>query len=533
MATSQHPSRVVVIGAGLSGLSAALWLRGAGCAVTVIEADAAPGGLVRTRTLGPGHRFDTGATVLTMPELVAAPMSAVGISAAETRRRLDLTQVDPTYVARFADGTSLRVPFGLDKLVAEVGATFGPSSGEDVRRLMAWLAELYDAEFDSFIDRNFAGPRSYLDRRLFTDLAQLIRLGGVRALTPAVARYVKDERLQRVFSFQALYAGVPPKRAAAVYGVIGHMDIGLGVQYPAGGMGRIGEVMADGLREAGAEVMMSTRAVEIVRRGGRVVAVRATDADGSPIEIPADAVVATTAVASVAQMLDGDLPRGPRWRHRRYSPSAVVIHGVMPRSVTEHWPGHHHTIDFGAAWHDTFTDLTARPGRLMRDPSFLITRPGCTDPQHFRSPRDGSGEMVESVSVLAPCPNLDVAPIAWDALADQYVEECLTTLAGRGYTDIDSALQILGVDHPGTWRAMGLPAGTPFSAAHSIAQTGPLRTPNRWPHQPDVVLAGAATIPGVGIPPVLVSGRLAAERLVGADAVGTALSAEGVAGHAR
>ncbi len=515
------PSKVVVIGAGLSGLSAALWLRGAGCEVTVVDAADAPGGLVRTRELAPGHRFDTGATVLTMPELVAAPMAAVGISPAETLRRLDLTQVDPTYVARFADGTSLRVPFGLDNLVAEVSATFGSSSGEDVRDLMGWLAELYDAEFDNFIDRNFGGPRSYLDGQLVTDLARLVRLGGVRALTPAVARFVKDERLQRVFTFQALYAGVPPRRAAAVYGVIGHMDIGLGVQYPAGGMGAIGEVMADGLGESGAQVLLGTRAESIVRRDGRVAAVGCRAADSSAIEIPADAVVATAPIASVADMLGEHLPRGPRWRRRRYSPSAVVIHGVAPTSVTASWPGHHHTIDFGGAWHDTFTDLTRRPGRLMRDPSFLITRPGRTAPHHFHADRDGG--TTESVSVLAPCPNLDVAPVAWDAIADAYVQECLDTLRERGYDGIDS-VEVVGIDHPGTWAAMGLPAGTPFSAAHSVAQTGPLRTPNKWPHQPDVILAGAATIPGVGIPPVLVSGRLAAEHLVGADAVGSALT---------
>lgn len=518
------PSKVVVIGAGLSGLSSALWLAGAGCDVTVVETDDAPGGLVRTRSLAPGHRFDTGATVLTMPELVAAPMAAVGISPEDTARRLDLTRVDPTYVARFADGTSLRVPFGLENLVAEVSRTYGSSSGTDVRRLMGWLAELYDAEFDNFIDRNFAGPASYLDRLLFNDLARLIRLGGVRALTPAVARYVKDERLQRVFTFQALYAGVPPRRAAAVYGVIGHMDIGLGVQYPAGGMGRIGEVMADGVRESGGTVLMSTTATGIVRRGGQVVAVQCHDADGSTFEIEADAVVATAPIAAVADMLGDRAPRGPRWRNRRYSPSAVVIHGVAPTAVTSDWPGHHHTIDFGDAWHDTFRDLTHRPGQLMRDPSFLITRPGRTDPQHFSATRGGDERVYESVSVLAPCPNLDIAPLAWDAIVDGYVEECLTTLHRRGYEGIDSALEVLGVDHPGTWRSRGLPAGTPFSAAHSVAQTGPLRTPNVWPGQAGIVLAGAATVPGVGIPPVLVSGRLAAERLVGPNKVGTALS---------
>ncbi|MGK2318988.1 hypothetical protein [Gordonia rhizosphera] len=77
-------------------------------------------------------------------------------------------------------------------------------------------------------------------------------------------------------------------------------------------------------------------------------------------------------------------------------------------------------------------------------------------------------------------------------------------------------LRILRVAHPGTWAAAGLPAGTPFGAAHTRSQTGPLRTPNRWPATTNLIPAGAGTIPGVGIPPVLVSGRLAAKRVVGA-----------------
>ena len=75
--------------------------------------------------------------------------------------------------------------------------------------------------------------------------------------------------------------------------------------------------------------------------------------------------------------------------------------------------------------------------------------------------------------------------------------------------------QIAKVDDPGTWAAQGMAAGTPFSAAHTVRQTGPLRTPNLVRGTDNVVLAGSSTVPGVGIPPVLVSGRLAAARITG------------------
>ncbi|MYR05203.1 hypothetical protein GTV32_02155 [Gordonia sp. SID5947] len=254
--------------------------------------------------------------------------------------------------------------------------------------------------------------------------------------------------------------------------------------------------------DAGATVTLSTRATALYRDGSRVTGVRLDSGDA----LPADAVVAAVPIAETARLLGAELPRGPRWRRLRYSPSAVVIHGLAPRSVTESWPGHHHTLDFAAAWTEKFVDLTRTPGRLMRDPSFLVTRPALSDP--------GLTGPMEPVSVLAPRPDLTTANLPWEALAGPYVDECPQTLAARGHHQIDTALRVLRVDDPGTWAAAGLPAGTPFSAAHTVRQTGPLRTPNRWPESHNLFLAGAATVPGDGIPPALVSGRLAAERVV-------------------
>lgn len=504
-----RPARhVTVIGAGLSGLAAALHLRGTGVEVTVVEAGESPGGLVRTETLqhpdipGVSLRFDTGATVLTMTDLVVEPLAAVGVTEEQARARLNTVTVDPTYVARYADGSTLSIPHGAQRIPDAVAPVVGRTEAEGTAALLRWLEGVYDAEFDSFIDRNFHHLRSVLDRPTRRDLISLIRSGAVRTLSSAVGSFVDDDRLQRIFTFQALYAGMPPQRASGVYGVIAHMDIGLGVSHPIGGMGQIGAVLAQALVDAGGEIRFRTRATGITRDGDHVRSV-STDTGET---IDTDSVIASVPPDSVAALLGTALPRGRRWRKVRHSPSAVVVHGFLPRTVTADWPGHHHTIDFGGAWAQTFVELTKAPGRLMRDPSFLITRPAFSDPEHFAT------DEFEAVSVLAPCPNLEVADLPWSHLAGPYVAECLQTLDRRGYTGIADSLVVAKVDHPGTWAQAGLPAGTPFGAAHSLAQTGPLRTPNGWPSIADLFLSGAATIPGVGIPPVLVSGRLAAQR---------------------
>ncbi|AVM01007.1 phytoene desaturase [Gordonia iterans] len=493
---------VVVVGAGLSGLAAAARLRGRGYEVTVVEATDAPGGLVRTETVD-GHRFDTGATILTMPSLIVDPLVALGLDPAQALDRLALRPVDPGYVMNYADGTSLAVPHDPARIPEAVADAFGPAAARGTRELLDWLRQVYDAEFDVFIARNFDGVRDLTGartRRAALRLASLHTLGG---LTGAVARFVDDERVQRAFTFQALYAGVPPHRARAIYAIIADMDIGRGLSAPAGGMGRIGRVLADALAKAGVTFRYGTLARGLPLRSPH--AVHGVDVDGETI--PADAVIATAERDAVAALITGRPRRRLRPARRlRYSPSAVVAHGVVPVGTTEAWRSGHHTLDFGAAWTQTFAEITGRRGRPMSDGSFLVTRSAISDPETFVS--DG----LESISVLAPTPNLESAALDWDAVARPYVAEVLAELARRGYPGVER-MRVLRVDHPRTWQRAGLPAGTPFSAAHTVGQTGPLRTPNTWPGIGNLFLAGSATVPGVGIPPVLVSGGLAADRV--------------------
>jgi phytoene desaturase len=128
------------------------------------------------------------------------------------------------------------------------------------------------------------------------------------------------------------------------------------------------------------------------------------------------------------------------------------------------------------------------------------------------------------LSVVAPTPNLDPRSggnpdIDWDSLAPRYREELLGVLEARGWTGLGGAIEVEHLDTPRTWAAQGMAAGTPFSLAHTFGQTGPFR-PSTLPRTgpENVVLAGSGVQPGVGVPMVLISGRLAAERITGVPA---------------
>ncbi|MEV1089677.1 phytoene desaturase [Streptomyces microflavus] len=491
MITVKGPvDHVVVVGAGLAGLAATLHLLGAGRRVTVVERDSGPGGRAGLLESG-GYRIDTGPTVLTMPDLVEEAFAAVGDRLAD---RLELIPLDPAYRARFADGTQLDVHTDGAAMEAAVEQFAGARQAVGYRRLRRWLERLYRVQMRRFIDANFDSPLQLAH----PDLARLAALGGFGRLDARIGHFVSDERLRRVFSFQALYAGVPPARALAAYAVIAYMDTIAGVYFPKGGMHALPRALADSAAEAGAAFRYGQTVTRLERSGDRVTAV-VTDQE----RIPCDAVVLTPDLP-IAYRLLGRNPHRPL--PLRHSPSAVILHAGTDRT----WPDlAHHTISFGAAWKGTFRELT-RTGELMSDPSLLITRPTATDPTLAPPGK-------HLYYVLAPCPNTEVGPGVreWRELGPRYRDELLAELERREMPGLGAAIEEEGLVTPVDWTAQGHAAGTPFSVAHTFPQTGPFRPRNLVRGTVNAVLAGCGTTPGVGVPTVLISGKLAAERITG------------------
>ena len=482
----RRPAHVVVVGAGLSGLSAAMHLAGRGVRVTVLERGAHPGGRMGRADIN-GYRLDTGPTVLTMPEIIDDAFAALGESSVD---RLELTPVSPAYRASFADGSSLLVHTDAATMAAEVERFAGPQQAQGYLHLREWLTRLYRVEFDGFIGSNFESPLSLVNSNLF----RLLSIGGFRRWESVVRTFLSDERLQRVFTFQALYAGVPPQRALAVYAVIAYMDTVAGVYFPKGGMRAVPDAMAAAAAAAGVDFRYNTTVTELVHNGGVVSAVGTDTGE----RFAADAVVLTSELPDTYRML-GRTPR--RLLPLRPAPSAVVAH-VGCRAVDAGVP--HHNILFGDAWRDTFREII-KDGTVMSDPSLLVTRPTAGDPTLAPQGRD-------LLYILAPAPNTEVGTVDWDRVGSSYTDQMLETAAARMPGVIDDP-EVLDVIDPVGWAHQGMLAGTPFALAHTFAQTGPFRPANRIRGIDNVVLAGSSTVPGVGVPTAVISGRLAAERL--------------------
>jgi len=484
-------SRAVVVGAGLGGLAAACHLRARGWDVDVVERTSSPGGRAG-RAERNGYLFDTGPTVMTMPDFLRDAFTALGLDMDDF---LTLRRLDPAYRAVFADGSELRVRAERADMLAEVERVCGSREAAAFGRYCEWLTRLHALETPRFLDRNYDGVLDLV--RPLGPALSLLRLGGLRRLDATVQRAFTDPRLRRLFSFQSLYAGVTPHQALSLLAVISYMDVVAGVWSVDGGMHAIPAALAAAAEKAGVRFHFDTAVERVVLTHGDHGRVRAVALDTDVL--PAEAVVVNADLPAAFSLVPG-LSRRRRLPRPRYAPSAVVWHiGTRCAPIAE---AAHHNIHFGADWNGAFRALV-HDGVRMADPSTLVSVPTRSSPD--LAPRGGS-----VLYALEPVPNLE-GRVDWAATRPAIRADLERRLTEHGY--LTAAIEEELLVDPVDWARMGLAAGTPFSLAHTFLQSGPFRPRNSDRRVEGLAFAGSGTVPGVGVPMVLLSGRLAAERI--------------------
>src|SRR3954449_11833381 len=247
--------RVVVVGAGLAGLACALHLAAAGRQVTVLERESVPGGRAGRLSLQ-GYEFDTGPTVLTMPSLIEEPLAAVGEKLSDW---LTLSPLDPAYRAYYPDGSTLDVRTDTVRMAAEIARVCGPREADGYLRFVDFARKLWLLERDHFIGRNLDTPLDLVN----LNLLKLLGMGGFRRLSTKVGQFFKDPRTQRIFSFQAMYAGLAPHDALALYAVIAYLDSVAGVYFPVGGIHAVPRALAGAAEKHGVTLRYGTTVEQV------------------------------------------------------------------------------------------------------------------------------------------------------------------------------------------------------------------------------------------------------------------------------
>ncbi|MEX5634345.1 phytoene desaturase family protein [Parafrankia sp. FMc2] len=513
---------VVVVGAGVGGLAAAARLAAAGHRVTVCEATGSVGGKLGWYERD-GYGFDTGPSLLTMPEVFEDLFTATGgpLAAAVTLRRLD-----PIARYRFADGTTLDAHSDEAAFLAELDARLGPGTGEQWRRLDARARRAWAASEQPFLHNPVSLPAlAGLAVRRPAALAAVAPGATLRGLG---RRHLTDPRLRMMLDRYATYTGSDPRRAPAVLVTVPHAERRFGGWYIPGGLRLLGRAIAGRAAERGAVIRTGTPVAQITRTpGGRVDGVRLADG----ILLPADIVVSGVDAARLYAGAPAERPgrRGARplvdhpasrRRLRRLAPSLSGF--VLLLALRGRTPGlAHHTVLFPADYDAEFDAVFG--GRLPRDPTVYVAAPDdpVTAPPgdeawfvlvnaspHAR-PRSGDSDGDGGSSGSGSGDGLD-----WDrpGLVDAYARRILDLLAERGL-DVRERLRWYQAISPADLaRATGAPGGAIYGVSSNGPRSAFLRPRNRSP-VPGLFLVGGSAHPGGGLPLVTLSAKIVAEMI--------------------
>ena len=242
--------RVIVIGAGIGGLAAAVRLQHAGYEVALYEKEPQVGGKM-SRIRGDGFTFDVGPTIVMMPALCREAFEACGRDADDY---IPMEKVEPLMDVSFGPNERLRLSNALSSVTEAVEAV----SERDAQGYFTYLALLYKRYLiakDNFLERSFRGPLDFYNPKSLVAGARLHTLGDAYS---SVSKYVKDDRLRKALAFQTLYIGISPYEGPSLYMIIPMIELLYGVWFMKGGM----YAMAQGLErlflEQGGELHLST-----------------------------------------------------------------------------------------------------------------------------------------------------------------------------------------------------------------------------------------------------------------------------------
>jgi 1-hydroxycarotenoid 3,4-desaturase len=497
-----RPPRVLVIGAGVGGLTAAALLGRQGLDVQVIERAATPGGKMRQVELGP-QLLDGGPTVLTMRWVFDALFERLGLS---LDQHLHLRRCD--VLARHAWGPGEQLDLSAD-LEHSVSAIANFSSTAEAGRYRAFCTrarQVYETLDRPFMQSSRPTPGSLTWRVLrqqgLPGLRRLLRISPFTTLWRELGRYFRDPRLQQLFGRYATYCGSSPFTAPATLMLVAHVEREA-VWQVEGGMFRLAQVLAACAQRQGVRISYGCEARQLLMQRGRVNGVELTDGQ----QLQADAVLFNGDAQALGSGLLGQPVQeaiGAPARSQR-SLSALTWHCQAEAGGFEL---SHHNVFFGppAGYRAEFEAIAQ--GRLPEAPTVYVCAQDRT--ADARPARRGPRQ-AERLMCLVNAPAADGRPLTPTEIA-RCEEQMWTQLSRAGLrltpgsqAPVLTRPQDFAQMFPGSAGALYGQASHGWRASFSRPD-GRTRVPGLW-------LAGGSVHPGPGVPMAALSGQLAAEQI--------------------
>ena len=483
---------VIIIGAGLGGLAAAIRLAAQGVGVTIVEKNANTGGKVNQHQAA-GFSFDTGASLLTMRHVLADLFANAG---RRVEDYLEILPLAPICRYRWPDGTEFDAQTDLAQTEAAI-ERLEPRDVEGFRRFLADARRKYEVAERTFLAHSLNDLPKLLRPRYARDLAVI---SSWRTLDSHIRRYFRSPYLRQLFGRFATYNGSSPYRAPATFALIPYVEFGLGAWYVRGGMYEIPCALTRLAGELGVEIRTGAEVSRIIVEQGKARGVELMDGT----ELHADAVIANSDALETYQHLIAPASRRIYTDKKlaRVEPSCSGF--VLLLGTSRRFPqlAHHNIFfsnDYPAEFRAIFDELRPAP-----DPTIYVCATSRTD--ESQAPPD-----CENLFVLinAPATNADTD---WQKETRPYRDLILDKLESYGLAGLRESIIYEHIITPDDFaRDYNAHRGALYGPSSNKITSAFLRPPNQARDIARLYFAGGTTHPGGGIPLVLLSGKMAAE----------------------
>jgi phytoene desaturase len=484
----------VIIGAGIGGIATSIYLAKKGYSVSVFEKNSAPGGRCG-QLIREGHRFDLGATMLLMPAIYREIFESLGIPLFENT---EIKPLDNLYKIYFDNNDVIAFSTDKEKMRNQL-EKIEPGSYSKSQKYVDDGYEIFQIGMNKLIGRNFYNIFQFAN---FRNIGMLIKLKTYITNWRYVKKFFNDNHLRMAYTFQNIYVGQSPFNSPALFSMVPAAELTEGSFFPKGGMYTIIEKLMTEANSSGVCFNYNKPVKKINVFGKKAESIILED--GSVID--ADIVVANADLPYVYRKLLPDRLKSRRLDSMKYSCSAICFHWGLDKVYPQLG---HHSVFLSDGFRDGL-DRIFKDKSVSDHPSFYVHAPVRTDPDAAPSGHD-------TLSFIVGSGHVDkMKKQDWDDLKKKTRMAIIQRLKQLGMDDIEDHIKFEICYTPENWEsACNITRGSVFgSLAHNLLQMGYFRPHNQHSRYKNVFFVGGSTHPGNGIPNVLLSAKLTAERIL-------------------
>ena len=478
-------SKIAVIGSGFSSLASACYLAQAGYDVEVFEKNEQIGGRARRLEVD-GFTFDMGPSWYWMPDVFERFFSDFDRKPSDY---YELQKLSPAYRVYFDDGTSIEIPDNLEQIY-EVFEREEPGSSKGLKVFMQDAADNYKVSIGDLVYKPGLSPLELVSTKTISKLHQFFS-----SIRFSVNRTVKSPKLRKILEFPVLFLGAKPQNTPSFYNFMNHADFALGTWYPQGGMKEVVYAMHSLAVELGVRFRTNAGVKKIWVDNGELAGLTINDA-----HFAFDAVVSGADYEHTEKLLDAKYRSysDTYWSRRVFAPSALLYYLGFDKKFMDL---EHHMLFFDAEFDIHAKDIYDKPN-WPKSPLFYASIPSISDKSVAPAGQD-------CMTLLIPlAPGLEDT----DELREKYLELLLDRLeerTGQNFRDhVVYKSSYCVSDFEKDYNAY---KGNAYGLANTLTQTAFMRPGLKSKKVKNLFFTGQLTVPGPGVPPALISGKLSAE----------------------